>query len=352
MSLLEVRDLEVAFHTADGTVRAVDRVSFTIDGGQTLAVVGESGSGKSVTALTLLGLNRGAEVAGTVLFDGVDLLAMDDEAMRAVRGNQIAMVFQDPLSSLHPLYRVGWQIEEAILAHRDVPRQQARARAVELLDLVGIPEPARRVDDYPHQFSGGMRQRAMIAMALALDPRLLIADEPTTALDATVQAQILDLIRRLQGELGTALIIITHDLGIVADLADDVIVMYAGRVVERADRRTLYYHPHHPYTVGLLRSVPGSVARAARLQPIPGQPPSLIRLPSGCRFHPHCEFVMDRCVDHDPPELRVLGGLHHGSACWLPGEMVGTDDDTHRRRSAYAGAHRQTLVGSGSTAVP
>jgi oligopeptide/dipeptide ABC transporter ATP-binding protein len=333
MGLLEVADLTVSFPTTDGVVRAVRGVSFGVDSGHTLGIVGESGSGKSVAALTLLGLVRGGIVSGRALFEGRELLDMPEPELRAIRGARIGMVFQDPLSSLHPLYRVGWQIVEAIRAHQGVSRQMAHRRAVELLGLVGIPRPERRVDDYPHQFSGGMRQRAMIAMALALDPALLIADEPTTALDATVQAQILTLLRRLQRELGTAIIMISHDLGVIAEVADQVAVMYAGRVVEVADRRTAYYRPHHPYTVGLLASVPASGAIAARpgaaragrrLRPIPGQPPSLIDLPTGCPFHPRCRYAMDVCRVHEPGLRPLAGAPEHRSACWLPPDAIGT----------------------------
>jgi oligopeptide/dipeptide ABC transporter ATP-binding protein len=314
--LLEVRDLTVSFDTADGLVQAVRGVSFGVEPGRTLAIVGESGSGKSVSALTILGLSRGARIAGTAWFEGRDLLALSEAQLRDVRGAQIAMIFQDPLSSLHPLYRVGWQIAEMVRLHSSASRKQARARAVELLGLVGIPRPDRRVDDYPHQFSGGMRQRAMIAMALALNPRLLIADEPTTALDVTVQAQIIALMRRIQAEFGTALIMITHDLGLVAEIADDVLVMYGGHAMEHADRRTLFYHHHHPYTRGLLGSLPDRDGARDRLVPIPGLPPSMIRLPSGCPFHPRCAEVLERCPRDDPPLRSLAPG--HESACWLP----------------------------------
>jgi oligopeptide/dipeptide ABC transporter ATP-binding protein len=320
MALLEVRDLRVQFHTDDGIVKAVDGVDFTLDRGETLGIVGESGSGKSVTCLSILGLARGGRVSGNAIFQGRDLLKMHPDEMRAIRGKQIAMIFQDPLSSLHPYYRVGAQIVEAILAHEKIPKKDARKRAIELLGLVGIPRPERRVDDYPHQFSGGMRQRAMIAMALSLDPAVLIADEPTTALDVTVQAQILDLIERLQNEFGTAIIMITHDLGVVADMADTVLVMYGGRAVEVADRRTAYYHPHMPYTWGLLQSLPalGADQEGERLRPIKGLPPSLIHPPSGCKFHPRCPYVMDVCSREEPKLLAAdPGDPGHLSACHL-----------------------------------
>jgi peptide/nickel transport system ATP-binding protein len=314
--LLEVRDLAVSFATADGLVQAVRGVSFAVERGRTLGIVGESGSGKSVSALTLLGLTQGASISGAAEFEGRDLLAMSPDQLQAVRGARIAMIFQDPLSSLHPHYRVGWQIAEMIHVHQAVSRANGRARAVELLGLVGIPRPEQRLDDYPHQFSGGMRQRAMIAMALALNPALLIADEPTTALDVTVQAQIMDLMRRVQNEFGTAIILITHDLGLVAEIADDVLVMYGGRAMEHADRRTLFYHPHHPYTRGLLASLPVKGAAGQRLTPIQGAPPSMIRLPGGCPFHPRCSEVLARCATDVPP-LRTLAPGHE-SACWLP----------------------------------
>jgi peptide/nickel transport system ATP-binding protein len=314
--LLEVRDLAVSFDSADGTVHAVRGVSFSVERGRTLGIVGESGSGKSVSALTIVGLTQGARIAGSALFDGRDLLAMPPDQLRAVRGARISMIFQDPLSSLHPHYRVGWQIAEMIHVHESISRKAARARAVELLGLVGIPRPERRVDDYPHQFSGGMRQRAMIAMALALNPQLLIADEPTTALDVTVQAQIMDLMRRVQEEFGTAIILITHDLGLVAEIADDVLVMYAGRAMEHAGRRTLFYDAHHPYTRGLLASLPVKGEAGRRLTPIQGSPPSMVRLPGGCPFHPRCSEVLARCPTDVPP-LRELGPGHE-SACWLP----------------------------------
>ena len=337
MSLLTVRDLWVTFHTADGLVQAVRGVSFDVEAGQTLGIVGESGSGKTVCTQTLIGLVPGASVRGQAFFDGQDLLSMRPAELRAVRGARIATIFQDPLSSLHPLYRVGWQIAEMIHAHRSVSRRAARTRAVELLELVGIPHPARRVDDYPHQFSGGMRQRVMIAMALALEPRLIIADEPTTALDATVQAQILDLLRRLQDVLGTALVIITHDLGVVADVADEVLVMYAGRVAESSGRRELYYEPHHPYTKGLLESIPGAAGTSGALRPIPGQPPSMIAVAGGCAFHPRCRYAMDRCLA-DQPDLHPVGSGSHRSACWLPGKLLGFGDSVEAARMAASRA--------------
>jgi oligopeptide/dipeptide ABC transporter ATP-binding protein len=324
VTLLEVKDLNVSFPTADGTVQAVRGVSFTVDAGRTLGIVGESGSGKTVLTQTLLGLTPGGEISGTADFDGTDLLAITEDQMRKIRGAQISVIFQDPLTSMHPLYKVGWQIEEMIRAHdKSVSKAEAKDRAVELLRRVGIPRADQRVNDYPHQFSGGMRQRAIIAMALSLSPRMIIADEPTTALDATVQAQILDLLQKLQEESNTALIMITHDMGVVADIADDVMVMYAGRAAERATKQDIFYAPHHPYTKGLLESIPNSSARAERLKPITGQPPSLIRLPSGCKFHPRCAYVMDRCLTEEP-SLRPVGeDGFHSSACWLPTAAAG-----------------------------
>ncbi|MDN5853373.1 MAG: ABC transporter ATP-binding protein, partial [Actinomycetia bacterium] len=316
MSLLDVENLTVSFPTPDGVVHAVRDVSFSVDEGRTLGIVGESGSGKSVATQTVVGLTRGARVSGRAVYNGNDLLTMSGRDLRAIRGAQIGMIFQDPLSSLHPCYKAGKQITEMIRAHEDVSKPAARERAIELLDLVGIPQPEVRVDSYPHQLSGGMRQRVMIAMAMALSPALLIADEPTTALDVTVQAQIIALMRRLQEEYGTAIIMITHDLGVVADVADDVMVMYAGKVMEHADRRATYYTPHHPYTRGLIRSLPNatkarSEAGRGRLDPIAGQPPSLISVPDGCPFHPRCPFAMDQCVVEAPPLIPVGTATSH-----------------------------------------
>src|SRR5919204_5864675 len=325
MALLEVRDLSVSFPTPDGVVRAVRGVSFDVDRGRTLGIVGESGSGKSVATQTIVGLTQGAQVSGQALFEGRDLLAMESEELRRVRGAEIALIFQDPLSSLHPHYRVGWQIVEAIRAHTEASRRGARRRAIELLRLVGIPHPESRVDDYPHQFSGGMRQRAMIAMAVALGPKLLIADEPTTALDVTVQAQIVELMKSLQAQFETAILMITHDLGVLSRLADEVLVMYAGQAMERGDRTTVYRRPHNPYTKGLIQALPSRGGGKARLVPIPGRPPSLIRVPHGCPFHPRCPYVMARCTEERPPLMEVAGGGGHSSACWLPPDRVGLD---------------------------
>ena len=285
--LLSVEDLRVSFRTDDGVVHAVDGISYSLEPGKTLGIVGESGSGKTVSSLTALGLtrSRNSTIEGRIIFDGQDMVTLSDDKLRQIRGNDIAMIFQDPLSALHPFYKVGWQLVEAMQAHRRVSRSAARGRAVELLELVGIPDPRRRVDQYPHEFSGGMRQRAMIAMALANEPKLLIADEPTTALDVTVQAQILALLEDLQQRLGTAIIIITHDLGVVAELADDIAVMYAGRIVERGSAEEIFHQPQHPYTWGLLTSIPRlDNPRGDELVPISGRPPSLIHRPSGCHF--------------------------------------------------------------------
>jgi peptide/nickel transport system ATP-binding protein len=337
MSLLEVTDLRVSFPTADGVVQAVRGVSFVVERGRTLGIVGESGSGKTVLTQSLLGLTPGGQISGQAVFDGVNLVGLDSKSMQKIRGKDIAVIFQDPLTSLHPLYKVGWQITEMIRAHdKSVSKAAATERAVELLGHVGIPRPRERVNDYPHQFSGGMRQRAMIAMAISLNPKLIIADEPTTALDATVQAQILDLLLRLQQESDTALLMITHDLGVVADIADDVMVMYAGRAAEKASKRDIFYNPHHPYTKGLLESIPrSSAARTDRLRPITGQPPSLIRLPAGCAFHPRCAYVMDRCLTDQPDLIPVGDAGEHRSACWLPPAATGlTDDAEHQRTRA------------------
>lgn len=319
MALLEISDLHVSFPTIDGVVQAVRGVSFSVDSGETLGIVGESGSGKSVLAQTIIGLTRGARITGHAILQGRDLLAMTDRELRAVRGAKVGMIFQDPLSSLHPYYRVGWQIVEMIRAHeKGTSKAAARARAVDLLRLVGIPRPERGVDDYPHQFSGGMRQRAMIAMAMSLNPLLLIADEPTTALDVTIQAQVLRLMQRMQDEFGTAIIMITHDLGVIAEVADRAVVMYAGAEMEQASRDEIFYQHHHPYTEGLLQSLPAYSPERMRLQPIVGQPPSLINLPGGCPFHPRCPYVMERCVTDVPTLEPVQLEPRHLSACWLP----------------------------------
>jgi len=316
-ALLEVRDLRVHFPTEDGLVKAVDGVSFKVTPGEALGVVGESGSGKSVTFLTVLGLitAREARIEGEVLFRGRDLLKVPPEEVRSLRGREICMIFQDPLTALNPVHRVGAQIAEVFHAHGDVEKNDAWHRAVELLEVVGIPKPGERARQYPHEFSGGMRQRAMIAMALALNPDLLIADEPTTALDVTVQAQILDLIDRLKQEFNAAVVLITHDLGVVAEHCEDIMVMYAGKIVEEGERDDIYYRSHHPYTWGLLGSIARLDAPKGRLRPIKGLPPSLIYVPPGCPFHPRCPHAMDVCRT-DPPELLPVEGSHF-SACHL-----------------------------------
>jgi peptide/nickel transport system ATP-binding protein len=314
--LLEIRDLQVAFRTREGVVRAVNDVTLALDRGRTLGLVGESGSGKTVTVLTILGLTRSAnaEIAGEVLLDGVDLLRLPQSALREIRGRRVAMIFQDPLSSLHPMHRVGWQIVEAIRAHRRVSGKAAKARAVELLRSVGIPSPKARVDAYPHELSGGMRQRVMIAMALALDPDLLIADEPTSALDVTVQSQILELLARLQDETGMALLLVSHDLGVIAEQTDEVAVMYAGRIVEHGPGEVVIGSPLHPYTRGLLASIPHiDRPRTERLTPIPGSPPSAVRLPPGCAFHPRCPLARASCRIEVPALAPVEPG--HRIAC-------------------------------------
>ncbi len=318
--LLRVEDLRVHFDTPDGLVRAVDGISYELRAGRVLGIVGESGSGKSVSSLAVMGLvdSERARISGRVLLGDRDLLTLGADGMRAVRGNDVAMIFQDPLSALHPFYRVGDQLGEAIGAHRDVAKGRARERSRELLDLVGIADAARRIDSYPHELSGGMRQRVMIAMALANEPAVLIADEPTTALDVTVQAQILDLIVGLKDELGMAVVIITHDLGVVAETADDIAVMYAGRIVERAPAARIFAAPEHPYTWGLLRSIPRLDApREAELVPIPGRPPSLIDLPAGCSFAPRCPYARPRHREVEPPLEPVPGAPGHAVACLL-----------------------------------
>jgi peptide/nickel transport system ATP-binding protein len=321
--LLDVEDLRVQFTTDDGVVKAVDGASYSVAPGKTLGIVGESGSGKSVSSLTALGLTRGRNttISGRMMFAGRDLLALDGSKMRQVRGNDLAMIFQDPLSALHPFFTVGSQLIEAVRAHRDVSKAAARNRAIELLELAGIPDPASRMNRYPHEFSGGMRQRVMIAMALLNEPKLLIADEPTTALDVTVQAQILALLQELQDRLGMAIVIITHDLGVVAEMADEIAVMYAGRIVERAPARELFARPQHPYTWGLLKSIPRlDNPREEDLTPIPGRPPSLINRPSGCHFHPRCPYVQDEHRRVDPVLTRVPGDADHAVACLLPAQ--------------------------------
>jgi oligopeptide/dipeptide ABC transporter ATP-binding protein len=320
--LLEVNDLHVSFATEDGMLNAVSGASFRVDRGQTLGIVGESGSGKSVANLTILGLTRApnTKIEGSISFEGKDLAALSNDELRRVRGNDIAMIFQDPLTSLHPFYKIGWQMVEAVQAHQDLNHDAARKRSIDYLKLVGIPEAERRFDQYPHEFSGGMRQRAMIAMSLVNDPKLLIADEPTTALDVTLQAQILKLIESLQAEFQMAVIMITHDLGVIAEVADEVNVMYAGRVVESGTLDEIFYDPQHPYTWGLLGSLTRiDRTRMARLSQIKGQPPSLISPPKGCPFRPRCPHAFDKCTELPPLENRG-GGASHLDRCWLPAD--------------------------------
>ncbi|EKX63077.1 ABC transporter ATP-binding protein [Streptomyces ipomoeae] len=325
-AFLSVRDLRVRFSTEDGIVKAVDGLSFDVERGRTLGIVGESGSGKSVTNLTILGLHnpKTTTVEGEIVFDGQELVTAKEKELEQLRGNKVAMIFQDPLTALSPYYTVGRQIAEPFMKHTGASKKEARQRAIEMLTKVGIPQPQTRVDDYPHQFSGGMRQRAMIAMALVCDPDLLIADEPTTALDVTVQAQILDLLKDLQQEFGSAIIFITHDLGVISDMADDLLVMYSGRAVERGSVREVLRDPKHPYTWGLLSSMPrlgGDTSQA--LTPIPGSPPSLLNPPSGCPFHPRCAFTGEvsgnRCSTERPPL-----GAGRASACHLSAEQKQT----------------------------
>ena len=328
--LLEVRDLRVSFRTEDGLVRAVDGVSFDIAPGEVLGIVGESGSGKSVTVMSIMRLIRdpNAVFEGEVIYKGRDLLKLEPGQMRGVRGSEIAMIFQDPMTSLNPVHKVGSQLVEAILLHQDITKSAARRRALDLLKAVGIPRADARIDDYPHQFSGGMRQRVMIAMALVNNPDLLIADEPTTALDVTTQAQILDLMKRLQDEFGSAIIMITHDLGVVAEVADDVVVMYAARVQEEGEVRNLFKRPNHPYTWGLLGSLPRLNQDVERLVQISGQPPSLLFPPKGCRFHPRCSYVMPICSQTEPELADVPEATgHHRVRCHL-------DQETKNREGA------------------
>jgi oligopeptide/dipeptide ABC transporter ATP-binding protein len=328
--LLQVRDLKVSFRTEDGIVRAVDGVSFDVSEGEVVGIVGESGSGKSVSMMSVMRLITDPNVMyqGEILYKGRNLMGLSQEAMRSVRGEEIAMIFQDPMTSLNPVYTVGWQIAEQLNEHNDLTKAQARRRAIDLLGQVGISNADRRVDEYPHQFSGGMRQRVMIALALSCNPDLLIADEPTTALDVTIQAQILELIKNLRQEFRSAVVLITHDLGVVADIADRILVMYAGRIVEQGDKEQIFYDPQHPYTWGLL----GSIARLDRPKPrrltaIAGQPPSLINKPRGCNFRPRCPQAFDRCRVEDPALTQKVGGGHL-DACHLDVE------EKRKRRSA------------------
>jgi oligopeptide/dipeptide ABC transporter ATP-binding protein len=335
--LLDVKGLKVRFVTEDGVVRAVDGVDFELDRGEVLGIVGESGSGKSVTAMTLLGLTRdkNTRFEGEVIYKGQNLLDLPESRLRDVRGNEIAMIFQDPMTSLNPVYTVGDQIVEAIVTHEQATKREAKRRAAELLRQVGIPNPTQRVDDYPHQFSGGMRQRAMIAMALSCNPDILIADEPTTALDVTIQAQILELLDRLREDFDSGLILITHDLGVVAEVANDIIVMYAGRVVEHGPKRQLFYDPQHPYTWGLLGSIPRlDRPKPEKLHSIEGTPPSLINLPNGCKFRPRCPHAFDKCQEE--PELKNrVEDREHLDRCWLS-----VDEKRRLREATIAGEAR------------
>jgi oligopeptide/dipeptide ABC transporter ATP-binding protein len=335
-TLLEVNDLNVQFATEDGIVRAVDGISLKLERGKVLGIVGESGSGKSVTAMTLMGLTRGvnARFEGEVLYQGTDLLKVSDKGMQNYRGNELGMIFQDPMTSLNPVYRIGEQIVESIQAHESVDKRTARSRTVELLRQVGIPSPESRVDDFPHQFSGGMRQRAMIAMALSCNPSILIADEPTTALDVTIQAQIVELINRLKDDFDSAVIFITHDLGVIAEIADEILVMYAGRVVEQGSARDVFYDPQMPYTWGLLGSIPRlDRPRVERLHTIEGTPPSLINPPEGCKFRPRCPHAFEKCRQEPGLENRV-GTPGHLDRCWLDVE--------------FKRAHRDETISPGS----
>ncbi|MDY2777203.1 MAG: ABC transporter ATP-binding protein [Collinsella sp.] len=339
--LLEVDNLKMYFHTEDGVVHAVDGVSYTLDRGETLGVVGESGSGKSVTAMTIMGLipmPPGKIEGGRVLYRGKSLLDMSEEEMQHIRGNDIAMIFQDPMTSLNPVYKIGKQVGEGLRLHRGYTKQQALARATELLDLVGIPEPEKRVNEYPHQFSGGMRQRVMIAMALACDPDILIADEPTTALDVTIQAQIIELMQEMQEKNGNAIVMITHDLGVVADIADKIMVMYAGRPVEFGTADEIFYDSRHPYTWGLIRSIPEqAIDEKKPLTPIHGNPPSLMNLPTGCPFAPRCPYAKDICHEKLPEHHTTASG--HYSACHFAGDeefVKKNAPDTSRSRGKIA----------------
>jgi len=317
--LLEVKGLKVRFATEDGVVRAVDGVDFQLERGKVLGIVGESGSGKSVTAMTLLGLTRGQNAAfeGEVIYKGQNLLTMPESRLRDVRGDEIAMIFQDPMTSLNPVYRIGVQIVEAIVAHESISKKQARRRAIDLLKQVGIPNAAERIDTYPHELSGGMRQRVMIALALSCNPDIVIADEPTTALDVTIQAQILALLDNLRAEFDSAVILITHDLGVVASIAHDILVMYAGRVVEAGPKRELFYDPQMPYTWGLLGSIPRlDRPKQEKLHSITGSPPSLINAPRGCKFRPRCPHVFDRCIE-EPELVNRVEAPDHLDRCWL-----------------------------------
>ena len=347
--LLEVDDLKMYFHTEDGIVRAVDGVSYTLDRGETLGVVGESGSGKSVTAMTIMGLIAmppGKIEGGDVRYRGRSILEMSEEEMQHIRGNDIAMIFQDPMTSLNPVYKIGKQVGEGLRLHRGYSKQEALKRATELLDLVGIPEPEKRVNEYPHQFSGGMRQRVMIAMALACDPDILIADEPTTALDVTIQAQIIELMQEMQEKNGNAIIMITHDLGVVADMADKIMVMYAGRPVEFGTADQIFYESRHPYTWGLIRSIPEqAIDEKKPLTPIHGNPPSLMNLPAGCVFAPRCPYATEKCMNERPE--RVMSADGHYAACHYAADedfVKKNAPDTSRSRGHIATGQPDVLA--------
>jgi oligopeptide transport system ATP-binding protein len=360
-TLLEVDDLRVEFSSSSGRVHAVNGVSFEVQAHETLGIVGESGCGKSVTSLAIMRLlpkPAGRIAGGTVRFAGVDLTDLDDEAIRELRGREIAMIFQDPMTSLNPVLTIREQLTEVLVAHRRIAPSEAESRAIELLEMVGIPNPKQRLKSYPHQFSGGMRQRVMIAMALALDPKLLIADEPTTALDVTIQAQILELIRTVASETGAAVMLITHDLGVVAGMTQRIQVMYAGRIVETATTTELFAHPRHPYTVGLLGSIPrlDESGTSARLVPIEGLPPDLTSLPPGCPFVPRCAWAVERCLTEDPP-LAPVDGLQaivaagptatHRAACWNPA----TDDEARRGAPASGNVSPVTAAAAARAAA-
>ena len=340
--LLEVDDLKMYFHTEDGVVKAVNGVSYTLDRGETLGVVGESGSGKSVTSLTIMGLIEmppGRIEGGDVRYRGKSLLKMSEAEMQHIRGNDIAMVFQDPMTSLNPVYTIGRQLGEGLRLHRGYTKEQATKRAVELLDMVGIPNPEQRVKDYPHQFSGGMRQRVMIAMALACDPDILIADEPTTALDVTIQAQIIELMKEMQEKNGNAIVMITHDLGVVADVADKIMVMYAGRPVEFGTAEEIFYNPIHPYTWGLVRSIPEQVTDEKKpLTPIKGNPPSLVNLPKGCSFAPRCPYATDKCRSERPETYTTETGHYARCHYSMDAEFVRKNAPANSRTRAAADA--------------
>ena len=340
MSILSVRDLATHFHTRDGIIRAVDGVSFDLAAGETLGIVGESGCGKSVTALTIMRLipPETARIAhGSVEFEGRELTRLSEQEMREIRGKSISMIFQEPMTSLNPVLTVGTQIAENVWRHNAVSKQQARERAKEMLDLVGIADSRRRLDEYPHQLSGGMRQRVMIAMSLICKPKLLIADEPSTALDVTIQAQILDLLRALQAEYGMSVLLITHDLGVVAELAHEVAVMYAGKVVEYADVETLFSEPRHPYTIGLFHARPRLGAHKTRLTTITGEVPNPLEFPTGCKFHPRCPYAFDKCKTDEPPDFDLGNG--HRAACWLipEGRPASLSDMAEREAKAAKG---------------